>query len=139
MGRTVVVAALQPQLQWLQPMPNMHVLRQAVEKLTRQQRVDLVVLPEAFAGYPPEYDGGSTGESDRQFLQTLARACAVSVVGGTVEYRDGQGRIFNSCICVAAGGEVVGEYAKRKLFSREPDTRTAGDSPGGFELAGGRV
>lgn len=139
MGRTVVVAAMQPALRWLQPMANMHALRQSVERLVAEANVDLVVLPEAFAGMPPEYDGGAAGQSARQFLQTLARACRVNVVGGTVEHRDEQGRIFNSCLCVDSTGELIGQYAKRVLFAREPQTRTGGDWPGVFELAGVRV
>lgn len=137
--RTIRVAALQPELHELQPMPNMHLLRQMTEQVVREQAPQLVVLPEAFNGQPCEYDEGMAAVPSRRFLATLARACGVSVVGGSIEIQDEDGRRRNTCFVVDREGREVGRYDKRVLFGREPDTRTPGVGAGVFEVAGLRV
>jgi len=139
MPRTLRIAAVQPALRWLQPMPNMHLLRQTLERFASRQTVDIVVLPEAFNGQPAEHDDGAAAEQTRQFLRTLARTCHVNVIGGSIEYRHEDGRIRNTCFVVDREGREIGQYAKRKLFARETDTRTPGDQAGVFEIAGFRV
>ncbi len=120
-------------------MPNMHVIRQTLERLAGEQPIDVAVLPEAFNGQAVEHDNGAAGEQARQFLRTLAKACGVHIVGGSIEYRHKYGRMYNSCFVVDRDGREVGEYAKRKLFAQEADTRTAGNRAGIFELDGFRV
>ena len=130
---------MQPALRWLQPMPNLHLLRQQTEQLVREQPVDLLVLPEAFNGQPSDYDGGASARQARQFLSTLARACHVNVVGGSIdcEYEDGVRR--NTCFVVDRTGTEIGQYSKRVMFARELGSRRPGEGSGIFELAGVRI
>jgi predicted amidohydrolase len=136
---TIRVAALQPELRWLRPMPNMHHLRETSERLARREGADLIVLPETFTGQPSDYDGGASGRQAREFLRTLARACGVAAVGGSIDYQDEDGARQNACFVVDAEGHEVGRYDKRVLFAREIESRRSGTAPGVFEVAGVRV
>lgn len=138
-SRIIRVAALQPALEWLRPMPNMHLLRQAAEGVVREQRTDLLVLPETFNAQPSDYDQGASGRQARQFLTTLARACRVNVIGGSIDYQHDDGTRRNTCFVMNRNGEEVGRYDKRVLFAREMDSRQAGAGPGIFDLDGVRV
>ncbi len=138
-SRVIRIAALQPALRWLQPMPNMHLLRQLSEFLVREQPIDLLVLPETFNGQPCDYDQGVAGGQARQFLRTLARACKVNVGGGSIEYQQEDSTRRNTCYVVDSNGEEIGSYDKRVLFAREIGSRRAGDAAGVFEVAGVRV
>lgn len=137
--RTIRVAALQPDLRWVQPMPNMVLIRHEIEQLMRGFAPDLLVLPEAFNGQPCEYDSGASGRQSRQFLSNLARACGVNLVGGSIEYRDDDGTYRNVCFVVDREGRELGRYDKRVLFNRELEGRTCGTRPGVFEVGGVRV
>jgi len=99
---------------------------------------DLIVLPEVFNGMPSDYDPDA-GPQARQFLATLAKACKVNVIGGSIDYQDENGIRRNTCFVVDDKGNEVGAYHKRLLFGREMDTYQAGQNPGIFELAGIRV
>lgn len=134
----VRVLAVQPELRWLHPMPNMHLLRQTIEARVQSAPVDVVVLPEVFNAVPSDYDPDA-GPMARQFLRTLARACGVAVVGGSIDYAHEDGRRRNTCFVVDADGNELGAYHKRVLFSAEQVERTAGDASGVFEVAGVRV
>jgi predicted amidohydrolase len=134
----VNVLTVQPDLRWLQPMPNLHLLRQLVDRHVQSSPVDLVVLPEVFNGVPCDYDPDA-GPMARQFLQTLARACGVAVIGGSIDYRHDDGQRRNTTFVVDAQGHEVGAYHKRVLFASEQSERTAGAGPGVFEVAGARV
>lgn len=136
---TIRVAALQPPLQWLQSMPNMHLLRQTCEQAVREYSPNLLVLPEAFNGMPCEFDDGAAGRQARQFLATLAKACRVHVIGGSIEYQDNDGTRRNACFVLDPDGNEIGRYDKRVLFDRELETRKRGTWAGVFELAGVRV
>ncbi len=138
-GRTIRAAAIQPALEWLRPMPNMVLLRQAAEQAVRQNPVDLLVLPETFTGQPSDYDDGQSARQARQFLATLARACRTNVVGGSIDYQDDDGGRRNACFVVDRDGREIGRYDKRVLFDREIDTRRAGTGPGVFTIEGVRV
>lgn len=120
-------------------MPNMHLLRQSSEHVMRDHAPDLLVLPETFSGQPCDYDDGEGGRQARQFLHTLARACAVNVIGGSIDFQDDDGTRCNTCFVVDRGGSEVGRYAKRIRFDRERDQRQPGIAPGVFEVAGVRV
>lgn len=136
-SNTIRVLAIQPSLRWLQPMPNMHECRQMIDKHVAGVPADLLVLPEVFNGMPCHYDP-LAGPLARKFLSTLARACKVAVVGGSIDYDD-DGVRRNTCYVLDAEGNEVGAYHKRALFREEQGTRQPGDSPGIFELAGVRV
>jgi predicted amidohydrolase len=135
---TIRVLALQPALRWLQPMPNLHLLRQVLEKTLAAGPADLVVLPEVFNAVPCDYDPAA-GAQARAFLSTLARACRVAVVGGSIDFLHDDGQRRNSCFVVDHQGREIGAYSKRLLFAGEQGRRTAGSAPGVFELAGLRV
>lgn len=137
--RIIRVVALQPALEWLRPMPNMHLLRQTAERAVREHAADFLVLPETFTGQPCDYDQGASGKQARQFLATLARACHVNVIGGSIDYQHEDGTRRNTCFVVNREGQEVGRYEKRVLFAREMDSRQAGSGPGVFELGGVRV
>jgi predicted amidohydrolase len=136
--RTIRVCTLQPALRWLAPMPNLHLIRLTVERALAASPADLLVLPETFNGMPSEYDADAGGQA-RTFLSTLAKACQVAVVGGSIDLPREDGSRRNSCFVVDAEGREVGAYDKRVLFANEQGTRTAGTGPGVFELAGIRV
>jgi predicted amidohydrolase len=138
-SRTIRVAALQPALRWLGVMPNLHLLRQTCEQLVQRASLDWIVLPESFNGQPCEYDNGAAGRDARTFLATLARACEVNVVGGSIEYQHDDGTRRNTCFVLDRDGNEIGRYDKRVLFNREPELRTAGREAGTFEVEGVRV
>ncbi len=141
---TIHLAVLQPALRRDAPTANMHTLRQMVEHARREGPLDLVVLPEVFDGRRPQAEApDAAADADgRQFLITLARACDVHVVGGSlVVPGDGNGAstVVNRCYVVERGGRPVGHYDKQRLFSREQEFRTPGASDGVFVLGGIRV
>ncbi len=119
-------------------MPNLHLLRQTAERVLTARPADLLVLPEVFNGMPSEYDPNAAGQA-RAFLATLAKACHVAVVGGSIDVSAPDGSRRNTCFVIDAEGREVGEYHKRLLFADEQGTRTAGTGPGVFEAAGVRV
>jgi predicted amidohydrolase len=119
-------------------MPNMHLIRQLVEKTLRAAKADLVVLPEVFNGVSCDYDPRA-GEQTRQFLATLAKACQAAVIGGSIDYAHEDGTWRNTCFVIDDQGREVGSYHKRVMFTYEQDTRKPGNGPGIFELAGFRV
>jgi predicted amidohydrolase len=135
---TIRVLTLQPDLRWLQAIPNMHLLRQTIEKSLAHTPADLVVLPEVFNGLPGDYNP-QAGTQARQFLSTLAKACNVAIVGGSIDHKDHDGQRRNTCFVIDNHGNQIGSYHKRLLFSHEQDTHKPGNGPGIFELAGIRV
>lgn len=133
------VAALQPSLGWLEPERNRQTIRDMANQTAAAQPLDLLVLPEAFDGAPPELHVPNDPDGHVEFIADLARSTNACVVGGSVAYRSHDGRIFNSSFVAERTGRIAGEYAKRKLFSAELSTRTAGRTPGIFELQGLRI
>lgn len=133
--RVFRVATLQPALRFGRVMPNLHLIRQTVEKVVAEAPLDLVVLPELFDGDPDDSSPSRVG----QFLGTLARRCDTHVIGGSSLIVDEQGRRFNTCFVFDRHGEEVGRYDKRILFSTEADRRQPGESAGVFELDSFRV
>jgi predicted amidohydrolase len=136
--RFVRVAALQPELRPEAFMPNLHLLRQLVERSVAEAPLDMVVLPEFFDGMLAVDRPHVRAEQPRQFLRTLARACNVIVVGGSIAYTDASGRRFNSCFVIDREGHEHARYDKQVLFSREADLRVPGTSTGVYEIDGVR-
>ena len=152
MPQRLHIAALQPPLRWRQPMPNMITLRKMAEELP--SGVDVVVLPEMWTGMTDDHDVAVQAGQAAQFLQTLAKACGVIVVGGSFQRPAASGRphtgvfhtgafhtgvLHNVCLIVDRRGEIVGEYVKGTLFSHERDTHEPGSEPGVFEVDGFRI
>lgn len=140
---SITVATLQPSLARLDRDANFEAIRRMVHEVAARQPVDLIVLPEALDGEGPDVDGPGVSEATssdvRQFIVELATSAGAGVVGGSVAHRHGDGPITNTCLLADRTGRIVGEYAKRKLFATEADTRTAGRTPGIFDLSGLRV
>jgi len=132
------VCTLQPGLHWLAPMPNLHLIRQTAERALAAAPADLLVLPEVFNAVPSDYDPNLAGQA-RAFLCTLATACSVAVVGGSIDRLCEHGSRRNTCFVLDSDGREVGAYDKRVLFADEQGTRTPGTGAGIFELAGVRV
>lgn len=134
------VTCLQPELRWLQPMPNMHTLRTVAERIASSGTTDVLVFPEALLGMPAELDEqGQAATQGRQFLAVLARSARVHVVGGTIEHRDEHGRIYNSCFVIDPAGQQITRYDKRRLFSLEADSRTPGGQCCVFQIGPWRL
>lgn len=125
-------------MRWQQQMPNLHLLRQTVEKQLASAPADLLVLPEVFNGVHCDMDP-SAGPVARQFLYTLAKACHLAIVGGSIDFQHPDGKRRNTCFVIDRDGREVGSYHKRVLFAAEQTDRQAGDEPGVFELGGIRV
>jgi predicted amidohydrolase len=136
--RRLSVAVLQPSLAWAEPSGNFQAIRDLVQSAGSTGRLNIVVLPEAFAGAPAEHDPAASRRA-RQFLAELARSSRAHVVGGTVGYQDSQGRHYNACFVVDRRGRQVGCYRKQRLFGAERQVRVAGRDPGLFVLDGLRV
>jgi len=119
-------------------MPNMHLLRQIIETHLADTPADLIVLPEVFNGMPSDYDVNA-GRAAKQFLATLAKACGVAVIGGSIDYIHDDGRRRNTCFVVDCHGHDVGNYYKRVLFGAERYACTPGEGPGIFDINGLRV
>mgnify|MGYP001076675161 CR=1 FL=1 len=134
---TIRVLAIQPALRVQQAMPNLHLIRQTVEKHVAAAPADLLVLPEVFNGVSAD-DDPLVGPLARQFLGTLARACNLAVVG-SIDLKGDDGRIRNTALLVDRTGAERGTYVKRVLFGRERELCTPGDGPGIFDLDGLRV
>ncbi len=137
MPQRLHIATLQPPLRWRQPMPNMITLRKMAEELP--SGVDVLVLPEMWTGLIDDPDVVAQAGQSAQFLQTLARACGVIVVGGSFQRRTPSRRLQNVCLIINRTGEVAGEYVKRTLFSHERDTHEPGSEAGVFEVDGFRI
>lgn len=135
---SVRIVALQPALRWLQPLPNMHLIRQTLEAHFIERPADVVVLPEAFNGMPVDVDPFA-GSPSRKFLRTLAAALGTTVVGGSIDMKVGDGPRRNMCFVVDASGRECGAYSKRVLFAHEQEHTTAGASRGIFEVSGLRI
>ncbi len=133
----VHVATLQPALRWQQPMPNMFAMRRMIEELP--SGVELVVLPEMWTALPVGSQANVGADSATQFVQTLARAAGVNVIGGSFEARGSDGALQNVTVGVDARGVVVGRYAKQVLFAAERDGRQPGAGSAIFEFDGLRV
>lgn len=132
--RTINVVSLQPALHYLAPETNFNILRDALERVLADAPADFVVLPESFAGTSAEIDGGRAAEPAIQLLRESARSYKVNLIGGSIEQTDEDGKIRNTCCVFDRQGNQVSQYHKRKLFDRERQTRTPGQSAGIFEI-----
>ncbi len=141
MSQPLRIAALQPELRWhsrrTSGVTNMFALRKMVQGLP--SGLNVVVLPEMWPGLPHQYEVEKRSTEASQFLQTLAKACDVNVIGGSFERNTPNGRMQNVCLIVDRQGRTVGEYTKRILFSREQDLHQPGRTVGVFELDGFRI
>jgi len=117
---------------------NLALIAGRVERSVQSGRIDILVLPECFNGTFDSADG-SVSQSSRSFLSALAVKHETCVIGGSVEWRAPNGRLYNTTFVYDRSGREVGSYHKRMLFGREAERRAVGDSEGIFELEGWRV
>lgn len=119
-------------------MPNLHLLRQVIEKQVATTPADIILLPEVFNGVHCDMDPNA-GPQARQFLSTLAKASNAAIIGGSIDYQHPDGQRRNTCWVVNRQGEEIGVYFKRVLFAAEQADRRPGSQAGIFELEGIRV
>jgi deaminated glutathione amidase len=81
-------------------------------------------------------------------LSTVAREHGIWVLGGSIQERDGDGRVFNTSVLFDREGEIAARYRKIHLFDveldgqspiRESDVFTAGDAVVTHQTDLGRV
>jgi predicted amidohydrolase len=135
----LTIAAVQPSLTWLDPEGNCAAIRDQIGDLVATEPIDLIVLPEAFDGAPPELVPSSSAARIQTFLAELAGSTRTTIVGGSVAYRRADNRIVNACFIADRTGRIAGEYLKQRLFAAELSTRSAGKTGGCFEVDGMRV
>lgn len=125
-------------------------LRRALELIDRGFRLygqaDIVCLPEFFYESPTYKNRGTVGEPlEGTFFQVFSR-CAkkyqVNIITGTFPQKK-DGRLYNTCLAIDRGGDLVGEYSKVHLFDafdrKESEYLTAGKDLGIFDFDCGRV
>lgn len=100
---------------------NLAQARRLIEEAVRDDRPDLVLLPEvwAFQGGTPETKLAAAeppegGEAYR-LLQALAAQHRVILHGGSW-LEQGEGRLFNTTVVFGRGGEEIARYRKIHLF-----------------------
>lgn len=92
------------------------------------EKPDLIILPEMWnAGYDwSKVDEAADvdGRQTRQLLSSVARRHGVTIIGGSILYRDSQtGRTFNTMLVMDADGQEVARYDKIHLFRRMDEHR----------------
>lgn len=125
-------------------------LRRALDLIERgfQQygQADIVCLPEFFYESPTYKNRETVGEPlEGAFYQTLSRCAAahqVNMITGTFPQKK-DGKLYNTCLAIDRGGNLLGEYSKVHLFDaldrKESDYLTAGRRHGIFEFDCGKV
>ena len=110
--------------------------------------VDLVVLPENFAGRQPEpIPQAGTSNGTVAAVSHIARRRKVYVIFGMYERASGGNKTFNSAVCVGRDGTVISVYRKVFPVFGAPNSGDGGEtgvSPsqngvGVFDLDFGRV
>lgn len=120
-------------------------LRRALDLIEKgfQQygQADIICLPEFFYESPTYKNRDTVGETlDGRFYQSLAR-CAdkyrANMITGTFPLKK-EGKLYNTCLAIDRGGNLVGQYDKVHLFDtkdrKESDCLTAGTELGIFDF-----
>ncbi|XP_033326905.1 omega-amidase NIT2 [Megalopta genalis] len=121
-------------------------------ELAKQQKADIVALPECFnspygtshfAKYAESIPDGETSVA----LSEAAKKNNVYVIGGTIPERE-TNKLFNTCTIWAPDGTLVGKHRKMHLFDidipgkmtfRESDSLSPGNSLTTFEMKGCKI
>ena len=102
---------------------------------------DIAVLSELWdvSFYPPDVfeKADEEGAQARAFLQDLAKACNVHIVGGSIARRH-EGKLYNTTYIIRRDGTLVSSYDKCHLFTpgKEDKAFTAGKELNVFSLDG---
>ncbi len=139
---TLAVAVIQMEVVSGEVRKNV-VRAEALIRAAAGQGAEAILLPELWTtGYHwpamPQLAEPRDGETVR-WLTALARACAVTLVAGSIaEARDGG--IYNTSYIVTPQAGVIGQYSKRHLFPLldEPRYMAAGDAPQPVDTPHGR-
>jgi predicted amidohydrolase len=104
-----------------------------IQKLAKNIKADLLVLPELFAtGYTftTEKEAKEMAETDNgktvEFLMEIADLTGAAMVGGFIEKE--KDKIYNSLLIVSEG-KVIDTYRKIHLFYKEQHWFSRGDKP----------
>lgn len=132
---------------------NLRVARQLIEAAVKQDRPDIVSLPETWTSMTSDFDvqyrNSETipdGEACRMMAE-LARKHGIYVHGGSIAERS-DGKCFNTSLVFNPSGEIVGRYRKIHLFDvdvpgglsyRESATMKAGSDVVTCDVAGTTV
>lgn len=111
--------------------------------------IDLFVLPEQFYQMDcysfEEYGEKPQGEFE-EWLCRCANKFNVNIIGGSYSVKTGEkteNKVYNRCLAVNRGGEIVGFYDKIHLFDafgvKESDIFASGDKLGLFQFDIGKV
>ncbi len=107
---------------------------QQIQQLIKNERADLIVLPEFFAigyAFQSRKEAESLGElaeegPTSEFLIQIAKQTGAIVVGGFIEKADSE--IYNASLMVSKEG-VVSTYRKIHLFYKEKKWFSPGNKP----------
>ncbi len=119
---------------------------------TKNEKVDLVVLPEMFnCPYQthnfPIY-AEEEGESSWQACSSLAKKYNIYLVAGSMPEKDKDGRVYNTSYVFDRQGNQIGKHRKAHLFDidikggqyfKESDTLTPGNQVTVFDTEFGKV
>ena len=102
-------------------------LAEAEERMEEglRQGAEWIALPENFSFLGPEAASWEIAERyphgrGADFLRSFARRHGVYLLGGTLPFRSGvPGKVTNTSLLVAPGGEIVARYDKIHLFDIE--------------------
>lgn len=115
------------------PHKNREKVERWMEKATRQDKPDVIVLPEMWttAYTLPELEevADRDGEPTLSFLQEQAKKHHVDIIGGSVANKK-KGRFYNTALVVNREGELIYQYDKIHLVPMldEPDYLSGGES-----------
>ncbi|XP_014210274.1 omega-amidase NIT2 [Copidosoma floridanum] len=118
----------------------------------KQQRADLIVLPECFnspygTDHFPKYAEVIPSGDTCLALSSAAKKNEIYVIGGTIPEKDGD-KLYNTCTVWNPMGELVVKHRKMHLFDidikdkitfRESDVLSAGNSLNSFEVKGCKI
>ncbi|CEO94902.1 CN hydrolase domain-containing protein [Plasmodiophora brassicae] len=138
---------------------NLQAARIAADAAARQGAT-LIVLPECFncpysnEAFPafaePVPDAGAGGDqaasASLAALAAIAKRTGAYIVGGSMPERNGDEKLYNTCVVVSPDGNVIAKHRKVHLFNvdipgkitfRESDTLSPGHSLTSFSMADG--
>lgn len=134
-------------------MANLAIASNLIEKIAKEDRPDLIVLPEyyAFLGSSPQLarDNGETppeGDAYRT-MSGLAKRLGVTIHAGSIVEQDGN-KFYNTSYVFGPDGKEIARYRKIHLFDvdvpgglsyRESDTVSAGDEIVTYQVKGRTV
>ncbi|RXT13616.1 carbon-nitrogen family hydrolase [Ammoniphilus sp. CFH 90114] len=137
----LTIALLQMDVRYGEPKANRNRVDKLFSQLTRDKKIDVVVLPELWdTGYDLqrlEEIADSEGQEAKELFSQLAKTYGVHIIGGSVAQKKEQG-VYNSTFVFNRQGQLIHEYSKVHLFRlmQEEKFLLPGEHIRGFELEG---